>query len=172
MKLEIRSEHASDVQAVDAVVAAAFESRVEAELVVALRRSADPQLSLVAESEGQVVGHVFFSPVGIESGPPGLAAAQLAPLAVAPAHQRTGIGGALVREGLARCRAIGWSAVFLVGDPDYYGRFGFRSAGPSGFSQPGAHDRFLQLVELVPGALSEASGRIALHPAFDEVGAE
>jgi putative acetyltransferase len=172
MKVHVRSETASDVGATYSVVESAFGDRLEAELVNALRRSAEPQLSLVAEAGDAVVGHIFFSPITIEADRPAPPACQLSPVAVLPEYQRRGIGGELIRAGLSRCRAVGWSAVFLVGNPAYYSRFGFRMAGPWGFAYPGPHDPFLQLLELDAGALSGLGGRIRLHPAFAEVGAE
>lgn len=171
MKVRVREEGAADVARTFEVVERAFGSRLEADLVDALRRSARPQVSLVAESDDGVVGHVFFSPVSVDSERPAPPAAQLSPVAVLPAAQRRGVGSALVRAGLERCREVGWAAVFLVGNPDYYRRFGFELAGPQGFSYPGPHDPYLQLLELSPGALSGVGGRIRLHPAFAEVGA-
>jgi putative acetyltransferase len=172
MDVRIRDEEPGDVDRTFRVVESAFGRRLEADLVDALRRSARPQLSLVAERDGLVVGHVFFSPVTLESDRPAAAAAQLSPVAVLPDYQRQGVGTALIRAGLQRCAAIGWAAVFLVGNPAYYGRFGFALAAPFGFSYPGPHDPFLQVLELRPGALSGATGRIRTHPAFAEVGAE
>lgn len=172
MDVRIRPESAADVEQTFAVVEAAFRHRLEAELVNALRRSASPQVSLVAEADGVVVGHVFFSPIRIDSPLPAPPACQLSPVAVLPDQQRRGIGSELIRAGLTRCVALGWSAVFLVGNPAYYSRFGFRKAGPMGFSYPGPHDPYLQVLELSPGALSGVSGRVHFHPAFAEVGAD
>jgi putative acetyltransferase len=172
MNVRVRPESAGDTDQTFAVVESAFGNRREADLVNALRRSASPRLSLVAEARGLVVGHVFFSPITIESDRPAPPAAQLAPLAVLPGQQGQGVGSKLVRTGLSQCAAMGWLAVFLVGNPAYYSRFGFQMAGPLGFSYPGPHDPFLQVVELGSGALSGVSGRIRLHPAFAEVGAE
>lgn len=171
MHIRVRPENAADVDRTFAVVESAFGNRLEADLVNALRRSASPQLSLVAEARGVVVGHVFFSPVTIESDRPAPPVAQLAPVAVLPECQRQGVGTKLIRAGLSQCAAIGWLAVFLVGNPAYYSRFGFQTAGPLGFSYPGPHDPYLQLLELSSGALSGVRGRIRLHPAFAEVGA-
>jgi putative acetyltransferase len=168
----VRTETEADVDRTFSVVESAFGNRLEADLVNALRRSATPQLSLVAESHGQVVGHVFFSPVTIDSDRPAPPTAQLAPVAVLPEWQRQGVGSALIRAGLSQCSVIGWSAVFLVGDPAYYSRFGFTLAGPLGLSYPGPLDPYLQRLELTAGALAGVTGRIRLHPAFAEVGAE
>jgi putative acetyltransferase len=172
MNVRVRMETTTDVDRTFAVVESAFGNRLEADLVDALRRSASPQVSLVAESEGQVVGHVFFSPVAIDSDGPAPSCAQLAPVAVLPRCQRQGVGTALIRAGLAQCGTLGWPAVFVVGDPAYYSRFGFNLAGPIGFSYPGPLDEYLQLLELRSGALSGVTGCIRLHPAFAEVGAE
>lgn len=172
MNVHIRAECDADRERTFAVVESAFGSRLEADLVDALRRSAEPQISLVAEVDGEVAGHVFFSPITIETDGPAPRAAQLSPVAVLPELQNRAIGSALIHAGLAECRAVGWSAVFLVGNPVYYARFGFRLAGPLGFSYPGPLDPYLQLLELEAGALAGVGGRIRLHPAFAEVGAE
>jgi putative acetyltransferase len=172
MNVRVRPESGADVGRTFAVVESAFGHRLEADLVNALRRSASPQLSLVAEVDDSVVGHVFFSPITIESDRPAPPAAQLSPVAVIPDCQRRGVGTQLIRAGLSQCAALGWLAVFLVGNPAYYSRFGFRMAGPLGFSYPGPHDPYLQLLELRTGSLRGVGGRIRLHPAFAEVGAE
>lgn len=167
----IRTEAARDRAAILAIQEAAFGRPNEAALVDALRRAASPLLSLVAETAGEVVGHVLLSPVAIESAPATRASAGLAPLAVHPSAQRRGIGGALVRAGLARCAGPGWRAVFLVGSPVYYARFGFRPAAPLGFSYGDpAFDPALQVVELEAGALDGCGGRVRFHPAFAATG--
>lgn len=117
-----------------------------------------------------MIGHVFFSPVEIGNGdaPP---AAGLAPVGVQPDHQGHGVGAALVEAGLAACPDVGWEAVFLVGSPAYYGRFGFVLAAPLGFRyRSEAFDPALQVRELRPGALSGCSGEIRYHPAFEDTG--
>ena len=104
--MRIRLEHPRDIAAVRAVNLAAFETRVEADLVEALREQASPVVSLVAEDVTGVVGHILFSPVTLD-GPPHPGVMGLAPMAVLPARQRQGIGASLVRKGLERCRQIG-----------------------------------------------------------------
>ncbi len=149
--MRVRDERPADRARVSAVHAAAFERPNEANLVDALRAAANPHISLVAEEEGEVVGHVFFSPVSIEShaGAPPLAG--LAPVAVDPAHQGRGVGSALIRAGLHRCPEKGWRAVFLVGNPVYYSRFGFVPAAPLGFTYGAPEfDAALQVTELRP----------------------
>ena len=169
--LAIRSEEKADHARVFEIQTAAFERSNEANLVEVLRASAEPYVSLVAEDDGRILGHIFFSPVEIESSgePPG--SAGLAPVAVDPAHQGLGIGGALIRAGLERCRELGWQAVFLIGNPVYYSRFGFALASPMGFSYGSpALDSVLQGYELSPGVLDGHGGRGRFHPAFAETG--
>ena len=131
--VHIRLETDADHVRVFEVVRAAFDSSVQAELVESLRLAARPSLSLVAVRAAEVVGHIFFSPVTFATGS-GTTAAQLSPVAVDPSYQGEGIGSALIRAGLERCPAAGWSAVFLVGNPLFYFRFGFTMAKPLGFS--------------------------------------
>jgi putative acetyltransferase len=168
-RVEIRPEAAGDRAAIHAVEAAAFGERSEADLVDALREAAHPYLSLVAAIGAEIVGHVFFSPVEIEFPADAPAAAGLGPIGVDPAHQGRGIGSALVRAGLERCRLHGWRVVFLVGNPAYYSRFGFELGRPRGFSYGNpVLDPALQVVELAPGVLEGCRGRVAFHPAFAE----
>lgn len=163
----IREETPADHLQVDRIQEAAFGRSAEAELVRTLRASARPGLSLVAELEGELVGHVFFSPVRIEGPAASPLAAGLAPLAVAPEQQRRGAGSALVRAGLEACVALEWRAVFLLGDPAYYARFGFELAAPRGLRyESEAFDPGFQLVELEPGALSGCTGWVRYHEAF------
>jgi putative acetyltransferase len=166
----IRTETEADFARVFELQAAAFGRRNEAELVNALRRAAVPHVSLVAE-EADIVGHIFFSPVGLEGEPGAPPLGGLAPVAVEPAKQRRGIGSALVRAGLEACAPLGWRAVFLVGSPAYYSRFGFVAAAPLGFSYGDPQmDPALQLLELEAGAVSGQRGRVVFHPAFVETG--
>lgn len=165
--LTIRQETTSDQARVDEIQRAAFGRAAEADLVRALRSSAQPQLSLVAELGSEIVGHVFFSPVSIELGAQASPLAGLAPLAVASAAQGQGAGSALVRAGLEASLALGWQAVFLLGNPAYYGRFGFVLASPLGFHYENeAFDTAFQVIELVRGTLAGRRGWVRYHSAF------
>ena len=165
----IRTEKETDHAAVHAVNAAAFPTPLEADLVDALRRQAHPIISLVAESDSAVVGHILFSPVTLD-GRPDLRLMGLAPMAVAPEHQRSGIGSALVRAGLEECRQLGFSAVVVLGHPEYYPRFGFSPSVRYGIrSEYDVPDDVFMAMELVPGALRDATGTIKYHPAFGSV---
>jgi putative acetyltransferase len=105
----------------------AFLQAGESRLVRALREQgyADPKFSLVARTGGRVVAHLLFSDLSIEHDHGSLKALALAPVAVLPEFQRQGIGTALIREGIERAHAAGHSAILVLGDPAYYGRFGF-----------------------------------------------
>lgn len=169
--LAIRAEEKSDHARVFEIQAAAFGRRNEADLVEMLRTSAHPQISLVAEEQGQILGHIFFSPVEIESSQDSPSVAGLAPVAVDPAHQRRGIGSALIRAGLHGCRELGWQAVFLVGNPAYYSRFGFSLAFPRSFTYGNPlFDSALQVFESHPGVLAGCRGRVRFHAAFSQTG--
>ncbi len=138
--VEVREERPTDVQAVRNVHRQAFgdDGRVVGALVNDLRATvtAGDGLSLVAERDGRVVGHVMFS-VSLLDAPSRLVAVQvLSPLGVAPSHQRQGVGAALVSRGLVVMADRGAPAVFLEGSPDYYSRFGFMPAVQRGFRKP------------------------------------
>ena len=137
--MPIRDETEADHAAVARLHRLAFRSGAEARLVDALRRSGAAVVSLIAEcgSGGAVVGHVLLS--RLEAPERALA---LAPLAVLPDHQRRGVGSALARAALARARQGGWAAVFVLGDPAFYGRFGFSAEAALGYASPYAGEHF------------------------------
>ena len=164
----VRAEKGSDRDAVRAVNLAAFDSPLEANLVDALRQQAQPLVSLVAEENADVVGHIMFSPVTVPDHPE-LKVMGLAPMAVVPVHQRKGIGSALVRAGLDRCRRLGSDAVIVLGHPHYYPRFGFSPAISFGIhSEYDVPDEVFMVLELHPGAMSGISGKAKYHPAVGE----
>jgi putative acetyltransferase len=137
--MPIRDETGADHAAVARVHRLAFGGDAEARLVEALRRSGAAAASLVAEcGGGTIVGHVLLSRL---VSPPGALA--LAPLAVLPDRQRRGVGSALVRAALARARAGGWAAAFVLGNPAFYGRFGFEAEAARGYASPYAGEHFM-----------------------------
>lgn len=168
---EVRPERAGDRPAVFDVVARAFPTDAEAKLVDRLRDAGAATVSLVAEREGRVVGHLLFSPVRVEpeGAGAGFEALGLAPLSVHPDFQRSGGGHALMRAGLATCREAGHTIVFVLGHADYYPRFGFVPAGPLGLHYSGgrAFDGSFFVAELAPGALAGRSGIVHYHATFD-----
>lgn len=164
MALSVRPERPGDREAVFAVHAAAFETRAEADLVEALRSDPAPVVSLVAETDGSIVGHILFSPATLDSDPD-LQVMGLGPMAVLPDRQNRGIGSALVREGLAACRRLRARAVVVLGHPGYYPRFGFRPASRFGVrSEYDVPDEVFMALELETGALRP--GTIRYHEAF------
>ena len=170
--IAIRSERGCDAEAIRAVTEAAFEGAVHADgsepgIPAALRADGALAISLVAEraaksgaGEGEIVGHVAFSPVelGGEGGWLGVG-----PLSVRPDLQRSGIGGSLMREGLERARAGGARGCVLIGDPGYYRRFGF--AAREGLRYGTVPDAY---VMALPFGAGEPTGTIRFHPAFGE----
>ena len=170
MNALIRAEQPSDKPGIAEVNRAAFGQPAEAALVDELRNVADPYISLVAEHDGKVVGHILFTPVSIRDEHEHSDAIGLGPMAVHPDHQRCGVGTKLVRAGLDECARRSHPVVFVLGHPEYYPRFGFRPAPPLGlrFRSPDFDPAFM-VAELVPGALSDRKGWVEYLPAFDEV---
>ena len=162
--MKIREEQDRDHIAVRAVVEAAFGQPSEAVLVDALRREGAAEISLVACHGVDVVGHIMLSKM---AAPP--RALGLGPLSVLPGHQGMAVGSSLVRDSLSRAKSRGWEAVFVLGDPAYYGRFGFRADAAKGFASPYAGPYFMVL-ELVEGALQGKSGKVAYASAFAKLG--
>jgi putative acetyltransferase len=129
-KIIIRDESRDDIGAITEVTIAAFKTldvsgHTEHFIVEALRAAGALTVSLVAEMDGQVIGHIAFSPVTISDGTPDWYG--LGPVSVLPEHQREGIGKALIKEGLLRLREVNARGCCLVGHPDYYRKFGFEN---------------------------------------------
>lgn len=167
--MRIRNETPADVAAVREVNLAAFESPAEANLVDALRGHTFPYVSLVADDKGIVAGHILLTPVHLP-GHPRARLMALAPMAVRPEYQRSGVGSALVVEGLRQAREAGAGAVVVLGHPAYYPRFGFvpasRHAIHCSYEVP---DEAYLIVELQPGHLDGLAGTVQYHAAFDAV---
>jgi len=161
----VREERPGDVEPVDGVLRRAFGGAGEADLVRALRGRVQPCLALVAEEDGEVAGHVLFTPVRVGADATALA---LGPMAVDPPRQNRGLGSALVRTGLARCRAAGHDVVFVLGHTRFYPRLGFRPAAPVGlwWKRPDIGPAFM-VAELRAGALDGLEGEVRYDPAFD-----
>jgi putative acetyltransferase len=162
----IRDEAEHDRVAVHDVNVAAFETPAEADLVDVLRRQARPLVSIVAEDDRTIVGHILFSPVML-SGRSELRMMGLGPMAVVPGQQRKGIGSLLVRAGLEQCRELGFGAVVVLGHPEYYPRFGFV---PSAQFHIGCEydvpAEVFMVIELQPDYLDGVSGTVKYHSAF------
>ena len=171
MNLVLRDEEASDIAAIRKVHEEAFNTNEEADLVDLLRSRGKATISIVAEENGYILGHILFSPVSIEPTHPGWSAMGLAPVAVIPEKQRQGIGKSLIEAGLNRCKEIGSTVIVVLGDPGYYMKFGFSPASECGLgNEYQAGDEFMVL-ELLPGALKSISGTVRYAPEFSEIGA-
>jgi putative acetyltransferase len=174
--MEIRPEQPEDVPAVHRVNSAAFGRDAEARLVDLLWDAGAVIASLVAVDkagekvgdEEEVVGHILFSPVTLDGCDGSIAG--LAPMAVLPGRQRSGIGSALVERGLAACRDAGIHAVVVLGHPEYYPRFGFVPASRFGLGcEYPVPDEVFMALELTPGALQDCRGTVRYRPEFSQV---
>ena len=168
--INIRPETPADIPAIYAVNQVAFDGEAEPRLVDAIRLSENfiPELSLVAEADGQVVGHILFSRILIQAETGPIPALSLAPMAVLPEYQNRGLGSALVRHGLDESRRLGHSIVIVLGHPGYYPRFGFEPAEPLGIMPPYPVEpsEAWMVVELAPGTLEKAAGTVRVAEAL------
>jgi len=164
---EIRPEASEDIPGIRNVVRVAFGRAGESDLVDGLRRSGQLIVSGVAVSDGRVAGYVAFS--GVTVGEAGRAVA-LGPVAVAPGWQRKGVGSALVRWGLEECRRLGHTGVIVLGDPGYYGRFGFATASRFGIECPfRVPAEAFMVLELLAGAVGGICGMVCYPREFELV---
>ena len=160
--------HEEDIAAITRVAFAQQYGSGDGEvaLVAGLRADGDVVVELTGLEAGEVVGHVLFSRLTVT--PETLRMASLAPVCAKIGRQRSGIGSALIREGLARCKALGFDVVLVQGDPNYYARFGFSEdlakAVVSEYSGP-----YFQALELRDGALANGSWRVTYPRAFSGV---
>ena len=162
----IRRETEADKSAVEELLLSTFEENSESRLVTQLRAHAKPLVSLVAEQDGKVIGHILFSPVILDSNP-SLQLMGLAPMAVKPSQQRLGIGTALIEAGLHHCQQQKIGAVVVLGHPDYYPKFGFSSAADYDIkSEYDVPTETFMLIELQEDYLHGHSGTVQYHEAF------
>lgn len=165
----VRKEQARDFDAVYAVNAAAFPTADEAHLVDVLREQGEEYVSMVAEDEGAIIGHIMFTPIQVANHPD-LRVMGLGPVAVLPKRQGAGVGALLVTNGLKECERLGYGAVVVLGHPWYYPRFGFVPASRYGLHcQFDAPDEAFMALELTPGYLEGVSGTAVYYDAFGDV---
>ena len=167
--LTIRLETPEDVESIRYVNEQAFGQENESKLIEKLRNRGVLTISLVAIQDGEIVGHIAFSPVVIESGLSSFGAIALAPMAVLPAYQHRGIGSQMVRAGLEECRSRGHEIILVLGHPDYYPRFGFVPSKPKGidceFKVP---EEAWMILEMCEGTLVGRSGVVKFQPEFKD----
>ena len=165
MNIKIRSETAADAPAIEAVTISAFlnaphTSHTEQFIVSALRKAGRLAISLVADAEGTVIGHVAVSPVSVSDGASGWFG--LGPISVVPEHQRRGVGSRLMHDALRILRERGAAGCVLLGEPEYYSRFGFQ-ADPN-LIFPGVPPEYFQAISF---ASSRPHGTVSYHEAFN-----
>lgn len=170
LNIEIRKEEDRDAPDIRGVLLEAFDEPLEANLVEKLRESGAFVLSMVALLDGEVVGHIIFTPVSFEPGIETISAVGLGPMAVLPVHQRKGIGSRMVEESLVLLKDAGHHLAVVLGHAEYYPRFGFSPAANFGvrceFEVP---DEAFMIMELREGALKGVSGTVRYRPEFREV---
>lgn len=161
--MDIREELPTDSEAIYAVHAASFPTTTEADIVAGLREAGRLSVSLVCCDRDLLVGHVAFSPVGINLTAGGLG---LGPIAVLPDYRRQGIAESLIRAGLEAGRILGYRFVVVLGDPDYYRRVGFRAASNWGLEDEYGGGAAFQAIELQDGGIPSRGGTVQYAPEF------
>jgi putative acetyltransferase len=170
MTFLIRPETPADLPAIFRVNQLAFERDNEARLVNKLRDANAVVLSLVAEQDERIIGHILFSPVAIRDADAEWQAVGLGPMAVLPEFQKQGVGSKLIRTALAELKTLGHDVVIVLGHAEYYPRFGFQPTQPFGIRwEIDVPAEVFMLTELTPGALRGRRGVVRYHPAFADV---
>ena len=167
----VRAEVPEDVRAIDVVNLSAFQGEAEARLVSAIRGSAEfiPDLSLVAELNGRIVGHLLLSKVKLQHGNGSKTVLALGPMSVVPSQSHRGIGSALIQAAIGRAKDMRYVAIIVAGQPDYYGRFAFQPAATWGLtSNLRLPADALTAMELVAGALKDG-GQVIYPTPFAEI---
>jgi putative acetyltransferase len=164
----IRPAEAADREAIRKVHVAAFPTALEAELVERLEKDGDLVISLVAEHGGEIVGHIALSRMKVESEGRAYRALGLGPVGVIPAMQGGGAGSALIEGAKAIGEATGEELIFVLGEPEYYRRFGFAQEKARLFNSPYSGPFFMAL-NLVEGLVPKASGKADYAPAFNSL---
>jgi putative acetyltransferase len=172
MNAKVRQETDKDYRGITNVNNLGFGQKNEGQLILKLRKTRKfiPGLSLVAEIEGRIVGHILFYPIEIKSDDQVFPSLALAPMAVLPEYQKQGIGSRLVEEGLKKARQLGSKSVIVLGHAAYYPRFGFEPAGKWGIRPPfEVPDAVFMALELVRDGLKDIQGTVEYPPEFNEV---
>jgi len=166
MSVIIRPETAQDRGAVWGVNQQAFGGDAEASLAEALRDGGFTEVSLVAEKNDAIVGHILFGRVQIDTAATMIDAVSLAPMAVVPNHQRQGVGALLVEAGLDVARRNGHKIAVVLGHPEFYSRFGFSAKLAEPLQSPFGGGEAWMAMELAPEALAGIAGKVEYPPPF------
>jgi len=176
-EINIRKENPSDHNWVVELTKKAFETleisdHNEGKLVDKLRKAPTfvEELSMVAELNGQVVGHILFTPIAIDNGSQQFQSLVLAPVSVLPEYQKMGIGGQLIRAGHQKAKELGFQSAILLGHPEYYPRFGYKPASTWGIKThiPLPSDDVFMAVEITEGGLKGVSGMVVFPAEFSQ----
>lgn len=177
MQMRIRTETEKDFQAIHNLVETAFQTAKvsdgrEQDFVLQLRVSGNyiPELALVLEDGGEIIGHIMLTRTQIETVSGIVESLLLGPVAIKLEKRNRGYGGKLIRESLKRAKKMGFRSVVLVGDPDFYCQFGFvETAQRDILNTNGIPDRYVQICELVPDSLTGVRGKILFETAGQDV---
>ena len=164
INVTLRSERPEDIHDVASLLDERFPTSAEAELVADLRQAGRLAVSLVAEANSQIVGHIAFSPVSASGNAHG---AGLGPVCVAEPHRRRGVGGELIRAGLEACRQAGYRWCVVLGEPEYYGRFGFEPGEHYGLEDEFGGGVAFQVLAIEPQSLPVGAGIVRYCIEFD-----
>lgn len=172
MNITIRPEIPEDYPGITRVNDIAFKRTAEGRLIEELRKlkKYNCNLSIVAESGGEIIGHVLFTPVFIENEGQKFISLTLAPMSVLPEYQKKSVGKLLIVYGLQAAKDAGYESIVVLGHPSYYPKFGFKKASGWNIKSPfPAPDEAFMAIELIPGSLEGISGKVIFPSPFDEV---
>ncbi|RLQ97549.1 N-acetyltransferase [Falsibacillus albus] len=171
--MTIRREYVMDVDKIRKIHDEAFKQKNEGKLVDAIRESKYfiPELSLCAVTdEDELIGHIMFSTIFLETEKETVPTLGLAPMAVLPGHQHQGVGSMLVKEGKNRCRELGFKHIAVLGHSGFYPRFGFEISKNKGIEPPfPVPPEAFMVMELENGSLENLKGRVKYPKAFESV---
>jgi len=168
--MSIRAEKKTDINHIWQINAEAFETKEEADLVNTLRDSGVPSISLVYEQNNELLGHILFTKVELVGDTSGLKLAGLAPMAVSPKFQNSGIGSSLIKAGIQQCINDGYDAIIVLGHPDYYPKFGFVPSVKYGIkTEYDVPENVFMVLEIKENVLKGKQGTIKYHEAFGSV---
>lgn len=170
--LNIRPETKDDHKKITEVNDLAFGQKNEGRLIEKLRQTDNfiPELSLVAELNGEIIGHILFYPITINSASSKFNSLALAPMSVIQLYQHKGIGSQLIIEGLSSAKKLGHKSVIVLGHSEYYPKFGFRPASHWNIKAPfKVPDNVFFALELVKNELADKGGTVEYPKEFDDV---
>ncbi|MEX1268756.1 MAG: N-acetyltransferase [Balneolaceae bacterium] len=173
--ISIRQEQRKDYDSVFEVIRKAFEDMEmtdhQEQFLVQRLRTSDafvPELSLVAEHENEIIGHILLTNVRIKNGWQEFPSLALAPVTVLPGYQKQGIGGMLIKHAHKRAKELGFKSVILLGHSDYYPKFGYRKASEFGIQLPfDVPEEFCMALELTEKGLEGVSGLVEFPEEFN-----